>query len=227
MQRPFDNRFDSLEITAEDIKALLAIAVYTLMLCILPLVLPAQTFRWAFSEAGPFEVLSVPAWLFCAMVIFIRVRPLSRRAHAFAWLCIVFAARETDWHKAFTADSLLKINYYKHANAPFMEKLLAGMVALMAIALLVYVGLAVMRFLFLQGGWRSRSGMWLMVGTVLVIAGKVLDRAPAILAEEYSVVLSPMMDHYAAAFEEGLEMIHPLILAWSVWISQMERRYLS
>lgn len=80
---------------------------------------------------------------------------------------------------------------------------------------------------FLKGGWNSRSGMWLMIGTVLVVAGKALDRAPAVLAEDYGIMLFPMMGHYADAFEEGLEMIHPLILAWSVLISQMERRYLS
>jgi len=85
----------------------------------------------------------------------------------------------------------------------------------------------VARFLLRDGGWRSRAGVWLIIGTTLVVLGKVLDRAPAVLAEDYRVVLSPMVDLYATAFEEGLEMIHPLILAWSVWISQTGRRYLS
>jgi hypothetical protein len=206
---------------------MLAILVYMLVLAVFPLALPLPAFRWTFSEVGPFEQLAIAAWLFAALVVVVRIRPLGARAWAFATLCILFAAREADWHKAFTADSLLKSNYYKHAVAPMAEKLLAGAVAVAAIALLLYVAFVIARFLLQQGGWRSRSGLWLILATVLVGLGKVLDRAPAVLSEDYGIVLSPLVGLYAAAFEEGMELIHPLILSWSVWISQMERRYLS
>jgi hypothetical protein len=205
----------------------LAIAFYILLLALLPLVLPESVFGPLFSEEGPFEQLSIVAWLFTALVICVRIRPLGVRAWAFAVLCMLFAAREADWHKAFTADSMLKTNYYKHAMAPFGEKLAAGGVALAALALLLYVGFVAVRFLFREGGWRSRAGMWLLIGTALVVLGKLLDRAPATLAQDYAIVLSPVVMLYTKAFEEGLEVIHPLILAWSVWISQRERRYLS
>ncbi|MEO8408881.1 MAG: hypothetical protein ABI476_10670 [Oxalobacteraceae bacterium] len=214
-------------IVPADIRIAIAIVLYILLLALLPLLLSAPMFRFTFSEEGPFERLSIVAWIFTALVIVVRIRPLGSRAWAFALLCIVFAAREADWHKAFTAASILKINYYKHTVAPLGEKLAAATVALAAIALLAYVGFVVARFLLRQGGWRSRSGIWLLTGTVLVVLGKMLDRAPAVLAEDYGIVLSPLVDLYADAFEEGLEMIHPLILAWSVWISQIERRYLS
>lgn len=214
-------------IVPADKRVAIVIVVYILLLAVLPLVLSQPVFRFTFSEAGPFEQLSIMAWIFTALIILLRIRPLGPRAWAFALLCVVFAAREADWHKAFTADSILKINYYKHTIAPLSEKLMAACVALVAIALLAYVGFVVMRFLLWQGGWRSRAGVWLIIGTVLVVLGKMLDRAPAVLATDYGVVLSPLVDRYADAFEEGLEMIHPLILAWSVWISQMERRYLS
>ena len=210
-----------------DIRIAIAIALYILLLALLPLLLPHSVFLFAFSEQGPFEQLSILAWIFAALVIVVRIRPLGPRAWAFALLCLIFAAREADWHKAFTADSILKTNYYKHAIAPFGEKLMAGSVAIAAMALLAYVGFVVARFLLRDGGWRSRAGIWLIIGTTLVVLGKVLDRAPAVLATDYGIVLSPIVDLYAAAFEEGLEMIHPLILAWSVWISQVERRYLS
>lgn len=214
-------------IVPADKRVAIVIAVYILLLAVLPLVLSQPVFRFTFSEEGPFEQLSIMAWIFTALIILLRIRPLGLRAWAFALLCVVFAAREADWHKAFTTDSILKINYYKHTIAPFSEKLMAACVALAAIALLAYVGFVVMRFLLRQGGWRSRAGVWLIIGTVLVVLGKMLDRAPAVLATDYGIVLSPLVDRYADAFEEGLEMIHPLILAWSVWISQMERRYLS
>lgn len=92
---------------------------------------------------------------------------------------------------------------------------------------MLYVGVVIARFLFLQGGWRSRSGAWLLAGTVLVVVGKVIDRLPAVLSVDYGIELGTMMKLYAEAFEEGLEMAHPLILAWSVWISQNGRRFLS
>jgi hypothetical protein len=212
---------------AGDIRVAWALAAVVLLLAALPLVLPEASFRYTFSEQGPFERLSILAWLIAALTIMVRIRPLGMRAWAFAVLFAGFAAREADWHKAFTADSILKSNYYKHAVAPLGEKVIAFIVAISFIALIVYVGIAVLRFLFLQGGWKSRSGFWLMLGTALVVVGKVIDRAPAVLAEEYGVVLLPIVGHYVAAFEEGLEMLHPLIMAWSIWISQEERRYLS
>lgn len=204
-----------------------AIALYILLLALLPQWLSDSVFNHAFSEAGPFEQLSIAAWPFTALIICIRIRPLGPRAWAFALLCLAFAAREADWHKAFTADSMLKTSYYKQAIAPFGEKLVSAGVAMAVIALLLYAGFVIARFLLRDDGWRSRSGIWLLIGTTLMVLGKLLDRAPATLAEDYAVVLSPIVSLYTTAFEEGLEMIHPLILAWSVWISQSERRYLS
>lgn len=212
---------------AGDTRVAWAMLAAILLLALLPVVLPEASFRHVFSEEGFFERMSIAAWLFAVVIIILRIRPLHMRAWAFALLFISFAAREADWHKAFTADSILKTNYYKHAAAPLGEKVVAFVIAIAFIALIVYVGIVVLRFLFLQGGWKSRSGFWLMLGMALVVVGKLVDRAPAVLAEEYGVVLLPLVGHYVAAFEEGLEMLHPLIMVWSIWISQEERRYLS
>lgn len=202
-------------------------AAYVVLLALMPLVLPEAEFKQAFSETGPFERLSVAAWLVAALTVVVRIRPLGMRAWAFALLFVLFAAREADWHKAFTADSILKTNYYKHAAAPFGEKLAAAIVAIGLIALVMYAGFVIVRFLLRQRGWQSRTGFWLLLGTLLIVFGKALDRAPAILAENFGLVLPPVVGLYVAAFEEGLEMLHPLILAWSIWISQHDRRFLS
>ena len=146
---------------------------------------------------------------------------------AFALLGVLLAAREADWHKAFTTDSLLKTGYYRDMAAPLQEKVLAGLAAAVLIVLLVYVGVFVARFLLRQGGWRSRSGLWLAGAAVLIVLGKGIDRAPAVLLEEHGIALRPAARRTATAFEEGLELIHPLLVAWSVWMSQAERRYLS
>lgn len=218
---------DSLRFTAGDIRLAVALIIYMAALAVFPLALPEAQFRWTFSEEGPFEQFAIAAWLFAAVVVIVRIRPLGARAWAFAMLCVLFAAREADWHKAFTADSLLKSNYYRHTVAPLSEKIVAGMVAVAAIAVIIYVGLVIARFLLRKGGWRSRVGIWLILATGLVLAGKVLDRAPAVLFEEYGIALSPLVGHYSAAFEEGMEAIHALLLAWAVWISQSDRRFLS
>lgn len=204
-----------------------ASAAYVALLGLLAALLPQPAFEHAFSERGPFEQLSIVGWLLAALVVLLRIRPLGRRAAAFALLCALLAAREADWHKAFTADSLLKTAYYRDAAAPLAEKLLAGTAAVVLIALLVYVGLFVARFLLRQGGWRTRSGLWLAVAAVLVVLGKGIDRAPAVLLEEHGVALRPAARRAATALEEGLELLHPLLVAWSVWVSQAERRYLS
>lgn len=200
---------------------------YSAMLALLPQVLGEQAFIWTFSEQGPFEQLSILGWLGCAMVVLLRIRPFGTRAAAFALLCLAFAAREADWHKLFTGESFLKNSFYRDAARPFEEKLVCGIIALCLVALVLHAGWVIARFLFLQGGWRSRSGLWLLAGTALVLAGKLIDRLPAVLSVDYGIELGSFAKHYATAFEEGLEMAHPLILAWSVWISQTGRRYLS
>jgi hypothetical protein len=202
------------------------ILLYVIALAFFPMALPQERFLYAFSEQGPFERLSIAGWLLIPAVILVRIRPLGMRAVAFGLLAILFAAREADWHKAFTADSILKTNYYRHAVAPFEEKLLGGIAAFIFIALVLYVGFIIARFLLLRGGSYSRSGFWLLAGAALVVAGKVVDRAPALLFENFGTTIAASMQLYVSAFEEGLEMIHPLILCWSIWISQHERRYL-
>jgi len=203
------------------------LAAYAAMLAVLPLSMPPETLLWTFSEDGPFERASVFAWLFAAAVVVARIRPLGPRAWAFAALFIVFAAREADWHKAFTADSIFKRAYYRSGSAPFEEQLVAGMAALAFVALFVGVLVVSVRFLVREGGWRSRSGGWLALGLGLLFFGKAIDRAPAILAVDFGVATPELVRLFVAAFEEGLESVVPVILGWSAWISQRERRYLS
>lgn len=213
--------------TTSDRRIALGLFAFALLLAALPVVLGEHSFAWTFSEEGPFERLSIAAWIATALIVVVRIRPLGPRAYAFVLLCLAFAAREADWHKAFTGESFLKNSFYRDAARPIEEKLVCAAIALLLVALLLYAGCVIARFLFLRGGWRSRSGGWLLAGTVLVVAGKVLDRLPATLSVDYGIEFGPLLKLYATAFEEGLEMVHPMILGWSVWISQFDRRYLS
>lgn len=203
-----------------------ALLLYLAVLAVLPLVLSTPAFERFFSEEGPIEMASTLLWIAAAGVVLARVRPLGRRAWAFALLYLVFAAREAQLHRAFTADSMFKSSYYRRVAAPFEEKLVAGLVAIAILALLVYVFWVVVRFLWTERGWRTRSGAWLLAGMALLVFSKVLDRAPAVLAEDYDLVLGPLAKRYFSAFEEGLEATLPLMLAFSAWIEGTRRRYL-
>lgn len=205
----------------------LALVLYVALLAVLPLVLASDTFAWFFSEEGPVEVAALVFWVVAAVVVLVRIRPLTARAWAFAGLYLAFAAREADLHRAFTADSMLKTSYYRRAVAPIEEKIIAGIVALVLVALFVYVLWVVARFLLRDRGWRSRAGGWLLAGVALLFFCKLLDRAPATLAEDFGVHVAPIVKMYTSAFEEGIEALLPLLLAFSAWISQDERRYLS
>lgn len=204
-----------------------ALLAWIAFLAAAPLVLQTERFRWTFSEEGPVEVASMILWIVAAAVVLVRIRPFDSRAAAFALLYLAFAAREADWHKAFTADSMLKSAYYRSPGVPLAEKLVAGAVAVALLCLLVYVLWVVARFLVREGGWRSRSGVWLLAGFALLFLTKILDRAPATLAVDYGVRLAPLVGAWFSAFEEGLEAAMPMLLAWSAWVSQSERRYVS
>jgi hypothetical protein len=71
---------NSPRIVSADIRIAIAIALYILLLA----VLPHSVFLLTFSEQGPFEQLSILAWIFAALVIVVRIRPLGPRAWALA-----------------------------------------------------------------------------------------------------------------------------------------------
>lgn len=204
-----------------------AIALYVVVLAALPLTLSPPFFHWLFSEEGPIEKASIVFWIFAAIVVLVRTRPLGANAWAFALLFAIFAAREADLHRAFTADSMFKSAYYRHVPASFAEKLVAGIVAIAIILLLVRVLWISIRFLWHERGWRTRCGAWLLAGLVLLVFTKVLDRTPAVLADDFGIRISPLLKMYADAFEEGLEAVLPLMFAFSAWIARGERNYLA
>lgn len=219
--------FGALRLPAADSGAAIIIALYFAILAVLPLVLPEALFHQPFSEGGPFEKGAIVAWLFAAFLIVARIRPLGMRAWVFVFVFVIFAVREADWDKAFTANGMLTMNYYRHAVAPTGEKLIAGVAAILAISLLLYAGSVILRFLFRQGGWRSRSGFWLFFTVLIMLFTKFIDRMPAILAVDYGMTLPHLVKKFLYSYEEGLEMLAPLTWAWSIWVSQAENRYLS
>lgn len=201
----------------------LAVAVYMAVLATLPALMSPPRYAWVMSEQGPFEQFSIAFWLLCGGLVLWRVRPLNPRSGAMAIVFLAFAGREAELHKAFTADSMLKSNYYRHADAALLEKVLAGAVALALIAALVYVALVVGRFLFRHGGLMRASGQLLALSAGILVLTKMLDRAPAVLANDFAVQLSPALRAVFGAWEEGLEAAAPLMAAAAVWLASSTR----
>lgn len=191
---------------------------YLALLAAVPLIMSASEINLIFSEDGPFEMVSPYIWLFTAVLVWLRMRPLSARTVFFFCTFVIFAAREADLHKRFTVDGMLKIGYYKNALVPLDEKIIAGAVAAAIILVVLCTGVSLLRFLFVQHGWRTRAGFFLCVAVLLMVVTKVIDRAPNIFEVEYGVDVAPLLRHIALVLEEGLEMVVPLIFGWSVWV---------
>ena len=202
-------------------------AGYVVLLVLFAGLLPYASVKPWLSESGPFELGALLAWIGAAGVLALRIRPFTVRTLAFMAICLLCAAREADLHKAFTLESISRLSYYRKSAAPFAEKLMAGCAALLFVALLAYGALVAARFLFRQGGLRSRSGFWLIVSAALLVLTKTLDRTAAVLARIFDTALPAVMQQITAALEEGLETAVPLAFAMSAWISQRERPYLS
>lgn len=204
-----------------------ASAGYVALLIVCAAVLPYAWVKPWLLESGPFERGALLAWIAAAGVLAWRIRPFTSRTLAFVVICLLCAAREADLQKAFTLESISRLSYYRKSAAPLVEKLIAGSVALLFVALFCYAAVVAARFLFRQGGLHSRSGFWLMFGAVLLVLTKGLDRTAAVLTTIFDTSLPPLLQLLNAALEEGLEAIVPLAFAFSAWISQREHPYLS
>lgn len=200
---------------------MLLTGVYTLFLLILPVALPSHAAKWMLSETGPIEILSILAWLLLsAQFAFSSFRPFTK--WPMALLFALFAAREADLHKAFTAQGMLKINYYTKAPAPLGEKIVAGVAALVFITVLLYGVFVFFRYLFVRSGWRVPAGKWLVFAGFLFCVIKLLDRLPNMMLESYGIAFPPLLNLYFASLEEGFELWVPIILIWLAWARREE-----
>ena len=183
------------------------------------LLLPVESLRVWFSEAGPAEHLT--EWLFYALglgVWLLRPRGAGRGA---TWLALsVFflacGAREGDLHKHWTGLSVLKGSFYL-GDAPLASKLIAAAaVGAFALALLQIV-----RDLARPFWQRWRRGDTVAVTAlsflVTLVVAKVADRSVNLLVEDYGVAVSLSVRALVGAIEESMEMALPLLGGLALW----------
>ena len=177
-----------------------------------------------FGEGGWFEDVSALLWLILAVIIlFARPVSLGRRL-GMAVVAAALAAREEGWHKAFTADSLFKTDYYQMADVPLAEKVIAGAVAVALTVTLIWLLVAGGRQLFGQGGWRRPWGWVAMTGVAIAPVLKAVDRAPSILRQRFDWVLPEQLGTVMKALEEGFELALPLLFILALYLFLADQR---
>ena len=177
-----------------------------------------------FSESGWFEDLSAVFWLGLALIVlFARPVALGKRL-GMALVAAALAAREEGWHKAFTADSLFKTDYYQMSGVPLAEKAIAAMVAIGLTVTVLWLMVVGGRQLFGQGGWRRPWGWMAMGGVLIAPLLKVIDRAPSILRQRFDVILPEQMATVMKALEEGFEAALPIIFLLALFLFMADQR---
>ena len=182
------------------------------------LVLPEARVRSVFWEGGPVERLT--EWLYVAGAVLVWFVPGGARGDralrlAFAVTMLAAAAREADWHKRWTGTSVLRVSYY-YGDAPATQRAVAAVVVVVALVAIGHL---------LRRAWR---GWWpalrrgehhaatVAVLFVTLLAGKLLDRSRAVLAESFGIVMAPGTASLVRVLEETLELSLPLLALLAV-----------
>jgi hypothetical protein len=188
------------------------------MLTCIVTILPEEQFLLLFSETGFFEKVSILAWLIVALVILLTFPPRRRIHYGLSALFVMCSMREADWHKKFTTDGIFKLRYYTKSIAPLAEKIPAACVLLLFIGLTLYALISGFRYLRTAENRRNEA-VWIMfIGIGLFFLGKILDRSSSLLEKSFNILVPSATKHYIAAYEEGFEMITPLVIALAfVW----------
>lgn len=173
------------------------------------------------SEQGFFEVMSVVLWVALAVLCVVKLG-FRKWGLSTALLSLIFAVREADLHKAFTADSIFKSNYYK-MDIPFAEKFWAGLVAVFCIAFLISVLFSGCMYLYKSKAWQQAWGRLTLLSIALVFFTKICDRLESVLYVDYGIQISVVQGEICNMFEEGFEMLLPTLFATALlcWCSRV------
>lgn len=182
------------------------------------LALPAQATMALMSEHGPVEGLNVALYIVVATLVVLWRRPEDdwRLWTSLAIVMLAFAAREMDWHKAFTGTSVLKFSFFLRDGQPLHR--------VVAAAVLLPVALASAYLVLRQGPPLLRGlcrldpvAVTVVVFAVTLVVGKIADRAPAILAEEHGILLSANVRAWQTSIEEVMELALAFLVALGAW----------
>lgn len=206
--------------------SVLLAVVMTTAVVVLAFVLPMDDSERLFAETGPFEEASPWLWIMLALALPLIFRRFTLEVASGMVLSLAAAAREWDWHVAFTDYSMLKPPFY-YREGDTLERIIAG-----GIMLVVFAGVVILvaRLIRLRPWKRPRPWWAFALGFAffMLVFTKAVDRAPGILRDDLGVDLPDQLRILCYAIEEGLEMMLPVFfaahsLALARWHKAMRR----
>lgn len=175
---------------------------------------PGPELRLAMSEEGWVERGTALTYglMGLAFLVF-----RDRRTGGWAWpalsvMMFAFAARELDWHKAFTGMSVLKVSFYLGA-APLHQKLVS--LALL-VPIVVAGGYLALNHLVpvCRAAWRRHpAAVTTVVYAVGMVLAKMLDRSVNIYIEDFGGTVTESVQVLASVLEETSELGLSLLTA--------------
>lgn len=169
------------------------------------------------SEDGSFEIMAASLWFVLAFVCIRNLGYAQAYPRGLAALSVIFGARELDLHRRLTADSILKINYYRMTNAPLAEKLAAGLVATATLLLIGWLLIGALRYFVRTRAWHMVWGRLVILSSMLLVLAKMFDSAPRTLHEVFDITLGLTARLLLAIHEEWFESLAPLIFCLAVF----------
>lgn len=197
----------------EEKAVLIGLLLFSLLLLVIVYALdPAVTHRLT-AETGLFELMSPPLWVGLAVLCLIKLGGNNRWGPGTAFLALIFAAREADWHKAFTADSIFKHAFYRSTEISSVQKFWGGLAAAISVVVLLWMLLACVRHVFKTKAWRRAWGRLTLLSIALMVFTKVCDRLENIIKIDYGILMSARESAIFHMHEEGIEMLLPILFA--------------
>lgn len=159
--------------------------------------------REFFSEGGWVEILSAISYVFCAC--YFMVRPERAQLWPYTVLMLLFAARELDFDKRFTEVGVLKGSFLFSPSVPLPQKILGGLVLLLAVYVVYRIVRHHMQPFFKAVGQRDLAATGWGVAIILLIISKAIDGLPR-KAADLGMTVSYEAEVFAWALEEVMEL---------------------
>lgn len=195
---------------------LAALLVYAVCLTAITWPLELSEFRRIFSEKGPLERASEPLWLLLAAACFCSFR-CGKGVGVMGLVAVLCALREADWHYKFTGGSMIKLSWYAKSAAPLEQKIAAGIVALIALAILVWALVFALRAVRRPAVWRRAWMQSAAIGLGVLVGSKLLDRSISMIEDATGYLIGGLPGRMIGAYEEGFEFALPLIFGFALW----------
>lgn len=207
-------------------RIVLLLALYGLLLTVVVCLLDQQQFTALFREGAPVEALTTPLWIMLAAWCLDPTQTPSRGTIACGMLALLAAMREADWqHHEATNMSMFKFKFYLQPNVALPEKLLAGTISILAIAVILWTLTLGLRHLLRERAQVLRPA-WAQVaalGFMMLLGVKALDRVINTLADVTGYRIGGLAGRLIGGYEEGFEMALPLVFAVALWWYRRER----